>query len=60
MGLPGKRRLVGRGFSWGTGSETAVTITDFYCAASMPEALLGSLRIALTPQIVETIIISAP
>lgn len=58
MDLPGKRRLVGRGFSWGTGSETAVTITDFYCAVSMPEALFRSLRIALTPEM-ETIIISA-
>lgn len=55
MDLPGKRRLVGRGFSWGTGSETAVTITDFYCAVFMPEALFRSLRIALTP-VMETII----
>lgn len=36
----------------------AMTITDFYCAAPMPQVLLRSVRITLIPE-VETIIISA-
>lgn len=45
-------------FSWGTGSEMALTIPDFYCAVSVPEVLLRTIRIALTPEI-GTIIVSA-
>lgn len=41
-------RAVCRGFSWGTGSEMAMTTTDFYCAVSKPQILLRSLRITLT------------
>lgn len=47
--------LVRRGFSRGTGSEVAMTISDFYCAVPVPQVLLRSLRIILTPE-VETII----
>lgn len=49
--LPGKRWLVCRASPGDLLWEIALTITDFYCAVSVPEILLRPLRIALTPEL---------